>query len=474
MALMHPSVIWLYLAQFFTRDILVNLMTATTHAVLSERVEASLEKLYREVEFRFLDLEDGTFQRLWRRAVADRVRVLSIGPYFVSDALDNNQRQPFSRTAQTARALLARFRNLEKYHILWHERPTATLRRIAPTYDESILCLASAFLTAPLSSAPCLRILIVECSLDKAEHLFLPTTVLHRLEEFTLRIRDDHAGDLDAAGYIMVHHLARFLNNTHRTLRSFSFETSLAADFSPFFSALGFFAHLSMLSLSIPTSDPHLGDPSALKGFLHLHGDTLQHLSLRGFCTNRSGRAGMTGRWLSQCLTDITPSLHTLNVRTSFIPLDVVMLCVRQWADTLTALDIVGEYLTHDAIESILRELSDKRLKSLSVAVKCLCPELVDRLAERLPGLTKLHLLVQSISPHRLEAPKLVRRGGSRRFLGRSCEQTDPQSERFCAEIATRRYDAWKLQDVGVWMFAKKLQYQGWCANAIRGRVGQQ
>ncbi|KAF7370958.1 F-box domain-containing protein [Mycena sanguinolenta] len=473
MALMHPSVIWLYLAQFFPRNVLVALMTAdyATRAMLSEHVEASLQELYREVELRFLHLEDGTVQRLWRRAVADRVRMLSIGPYFVCDALDNNQRRPFSRTSRTVRALLVRFRNLEKYHILWHERPTATLLRVAPTYDDSTLSLASAFLAAPFSSAQFLRILTVECSLDKAEHLFLPTIVLPRLEEFNLCIRDDHAGDLDAAGYIMVHHLARFLNNTHRTLLSFSFETSLAADFSPFFSALGFFAHLSTFALSIPTSDPHLGDPLALKGFLQMQGATLRQLSLRGFCTNKSRRTGMNGRWLSQCLTGITLSLHTLNVGTSFIPVDVVLLCVRQWADTLTALDIVGEYLTHDAMEALLRELSDKRLESLTIAVKCLCPELVDRLAERLPGLTKLHFRVRFISPRHLEAPKFDQ--GSRRYFGGSCGQT-AQSERFCQEIATHRYEGWKLQDVGVWMFNKKLQYQGWCVDVIRGCIGQQ
>ncbi|KAJ6485769.1 hypothetical protein C8R45DRAFT_281696 [Mycena sanguinolenta] len=474
MALMHPSVIWFYLAQLFPRDVLAALMTAdyASRALLSERVEASLQELYREVEFRFLHLEDGTVHRLWRRAVADRLRVLSIGPYFVCDTLDSSQQQPLSRTSQTVRALFTRFRNLEKYHILWHERPTASLRRVAPTYDDPTLSLASAFLAAPFTSAPWLRILTVECSLDKAEHLFLPTIVLLRLEELNLCIRDEHGEDLDAAGYIMVHHLARFLNNTERTLRSFSFETSLAADFSPFFSALGFFAHLSTLALSIPTSDPHLGDPSALKGFLHLHGATLKHFSLRGFCTNKSRQTGKDGRWLSQCLTGTTLSLHTLNVGTSFIPFDVALLCVRQWADTLTALDIVGEYLTHDAVETLLRELSGKRLEILSVAVKCLCPELVDRLAERLPGLTKLHLRVRIISPHHLEAPKFVQ--GSRRYFGGSYEQTASQSGRFCQEIATRTYEGWKLQEVRVWMFTKKLQYQGWCVDAIRGCIGQQ
>ncbi|KAJ7886042.1 hypothetical protein B0H13DRAFT_2044687 [Mycena leptocephala] len=426
MTLMHPSAIWLYLAQFFTRDVLVNC--------------ASLEELYSEVDFRFLDLENGTSQRLWNRAVADRVRVLSIGPYFVCDALESSQGRHFRETAQIVRRLLARFRNVEKYHILWHERPTATLRRVKPKYEllSDTLCLASAVLATPFSSARYLRSLTIECSLDKAEHLFLPTVVLPALEEFNLCIRDDHADDLDAAGYIMVHHLARFMNNTHRTLRSFAFETSLKADFSPLFSALGFFAHLSKLALSIPTSDPHLGDP---------------RFSLRGFCTNKSRTQTDDGGWLSRCLTGITfSSLRTLSVGTSFIPLDVVMLCAQQWADTLTDLDILGEYLSYEA-----------RLETLKVGVTCLCPELVDMLAESLPGLTKLNLRVQFVASHRREVP---------RFAKRSLNQTDSQLEGFCAEMSRRKYQGWKLQDIGVWKFAKKLQYQGQLANAVRDSLG--
>jgi hypothetical protein len=349
------------------------------------------------------------------------VRVLSIGPYFVCDALENSQGRHFRETAQIVRRLLARFRNVEKYHILWHERPTATLRRVKPKYEllSDTLCLASAVLATPFSSARYLRTLTIECSLDKAEHLFLPTIVLPALEEFTLCIRDDHADDLDAAGYIMVHHLARFMNNTHRTLRSFAFETSLKADFSPLFSALGFFAHLSKLALSIPTSDPHLGDPSAVKGFLHLHRHTLGEFSLRGFCTNKSRTETDDGGWLSRCLTGITfSSLRTLSVGTSFIPLDVVMLCAQQWADTLTDLDILGEYLSYEAVQDILHNFVDKRLETLKVGVTCLCPELVDMLAEALPGLTKLNLSVRFVASHRQEVP---------RFAGRSRKQIDSQ-----------------------------------------------
>ncbi|KAJ7708777.1 hypothetical protein B0H17DRAFT_1191273 [Mycena rosella] len=297
---MHPSAIWLYLAQFFTRDVLASLMTAdrSTRALLGERVAASLEVQYRDLDFRFLHLEDGTVERLWKRAVADRIRVLRIGPYFVCDALAGSRDLSFTDAMQRVGRLLARFRHIEEYHILWHERPTmSTVRPVASNCDQlsDTLGLASAILAVPFSSTPYIHTLTVELSLDKAEHLFLPTVVLPSLEDFTLCIRDDHVGDLDAAGYIMVHHLARFLNNTHRTLRSLSFETSLSSDFSPFFSALGTFAHLSKLTLSIPTSDPHLGDPSALKGFLHAQHDTLEQFTLRGFCTRKS-RGGMDSR----------------------------------------------------------------------------------------------------------------------------------------------------------------------------------
>ncbi|KAJ7132249.1 hypothetical protein C8R44DRAFT_46346 [Mycena epipterygia] len=468
MTLMHPSAIWLYLAQFFPRDVLASLMTAdrVTRAILEQRVDETLDEQYRELDFRFLHLADGTAGRLRMRAVADRVRVLKIGPYFVCDALDSKD-PPFRDAAQPIRRILARFRNVEEYHILWHERPTmSTVRRIETQYDHlfDTLPLASATLAVPFSSAPYLRSLTVELSLDKAEHLFFPTSVLPNLGEMKLCIRDDHAGDLDAAGYIMVHHLSRFLNNTHRTLHSLSFETSLNIDYSPLFSALGFFAHLSKLSLSIPTSDPHLGDPSALKGFLHSHHDTLEHLSLRGFCTSKV-RAAMDSHWLSECLSDITfSSLHTLDVGTSFIPLDVVMLCIQQCTDTLTALDIAGDYLSFDAVEEILFALTDSPLKSLTAGVTCLCPELVDILAEHLPALTKLNLKIRYVTSHRDESPM---------FVGSSRTQKQSQVERFAAAMSGRNYDGWKLKDLGIWKFTSKLQYQALCVNILRDSLGQ-
>ncbi|KAJ7493319.1 hypothetical protein B0H11DRAFT_957126 [Mycena galericulata] len=272
----------------------------------------------------------------------------------------------------------------------------------------------------------------------------------------------------------MIHHLARFLNNTHSTLRFFSFETSLIIDFSPFFSALGFFPHLYRLALSIPTSHRHLGDPSALKGFLHLHHDTLEHLSFRGFCTNnvQSGsvrvqhaRSGFDSSWLSECLSGtVFSSLHTLNVGTSFISLDVVMLCIEQWADTLTELDITGEYLNYEQVEDILDAFVDRRLRSLSISVTALCPELVDMLAAYVPELTKLHLRIRSVAPHRYELPPT--------YVGRGVKQNElPRADRFCAEMGTRNYEGWKLEDIGIWRFTSKLQYQARYVDALRDSI---
>ncbi|KAJ7460745.1 hypothetical protein FB451DRAFT_1270192 [Mycena latifolia] len=467
MTLMHPSAIWLYLAQFFTQDVLVSLMRADcTIRSLDDRVAASLEDQYRDLDFRFLHLGDGTARRLRKRVVANRVRVLRIGPYFVRDVLDSSQDLPFEEAVEPVRGLLARFRNVEEYHVLWHERPTmSTVPPVDPPKNDHFDTLrpAAALLSIPFSSTSYLRTLTVELSLDKAEHLFLPTFLLPNLEEFNLCIRDDHTGNLDAAGYIMVHHLARFLNNTHRTLRSLSFKTSLRTDFSPFFSALGFFAHLSKLALSIPTSDPHLGDSSALKGFLHAQLDTLEHFTLRGFCSRSRVRTDVLSHWLTECLSGLTfSSLHTLNVGTSFIPVDVVMLCV-QSTETLTVLDIAGEYLSFEAVQEILRTKPVRQLSSFTVGVTCLCPELIDMLAEHLPHLTKLNLRMRAVTAHRSERPM---------FIAGSRKQQQSQVERFGAEMGTRVYKGWKLRELGVWKFNSKLQYQGWCVNILRDSLG--
>ncbi|KAJ7230575.1 hypothetical protein GGX14DRAFT_411470 [Mycena pura] len=457
MTLMTSSTIWHYLAQFFAQDVLAALMAAdcTSRVVLNERVAESLDEHYREFDLR-------------KRTVVNRVRILRIGPYFVCDALDRRQEHPFRDTVRLMRALLARFRHIEEYHLLWHERPTMSLHRDEHKCDMSdIFRRGSAFLAIPFSSSPYLHTIDVELSLDKAAHLFLPTVVLPRLENIRLCIRNDHSGDLTTAGYTMAHRLSRFLNNHNHTLRSLSFETSLCTDFSPLFLALGFFAHLSKLVLVIPTSKPHLGDPSALKGFLQLHHDTVEHLSLRGFCTNQVW-ARMDVGWLSACLSGVTFSaLRMLSVGTSFLPLDAAMLCIRQWADTLTTLDITGHYLSYEEAESMLRVFAGRSLGSLSVGVTCLSPELIDKLAQSLPGLTKLHLRIQSVVPHLHD---------SLTDIGGGHKQNDQEWQAgFCAEMGMRKYDGWKLDEVGIWKFGKsKLQYQGWCVCAVRGSLGHE
>jgi hypothetical protein len=74
---MTPSAIWLYLAQFFTREVLVGLMdnfysqqskidqdNQQSNSLLLQRVNELVDEQYREVELGFLDLADGTAERL--------------------------------------------------------------------------------------------------------------------------------------------------------------------------------------------------------------------------------------------------------------------------------------------------------------------------------------------------------------------------------------------------------------------------
>ncbi|KAJ6612310.1 hypothetical protein B0H10DRAFT_2053217 [Mycena sp. CBHHK59/15] len=405
MTVMHSSTLWFYFAQFFTHDILVGLMTAgLATPLLGTRVDETLQEQYREVDLRFLHLENGMAERLRKRAVADRVRVLRIGPYFVCDALDSSP-TAFGEAIDGARRLVRRFRHVEEYYLMWHERPTTSLRRPAPDCDVSDILRASAFLAAPFTSTPYLRVLTVELALDKAEHLFQPRCTLPSLEELRLCIRADHGGgDIDAAGYIMVHHLARFINNAHRTLQSLSFASALSIDFSPFFASLCSFANLRSLALEIPTARPYLAEPAALRSFLCAHRATLGHLALRGFANNNgAARAAVDASWLAQCLSGVSlPALRTLDVGTSF------------FADTLAALDIMGQYLDDVEVVDVLRALKDRpRLRALSVGVVCLCPELIDALAETLPELTQLTLRIRGVAPRRGEQPVFV--GGKRK-----------------------------------------------------------
>ncbi|KAJ7708776.1 hypothetical protein B0H17DRAFT_1324901 [Mycena rosella] len=140
------------------------------------------------------------------------------------------------------------------------------------------------------------------------------------------------------------------------------------------------------------------------------------------------------------------------------------MLCVRQCMDTLTTLDITGEYLNFEVVQDILLTIADRPLRNLNVGVTCLSPQLVDLLAEYLPILTKLSLRIRAVSADRHEPPM---------FIGASRMQKQSQVERFRAEMATREYEGWGLREVGVWKYTSKLQYQGWCVDILRDSLGQ-
>ncbi|KAJ7282040.1 hypothetical protein C8J57DRAFT_1299257 [Mycena rebaudengoi] len=459
MTVMTPSAIWLYLAQFFTREVLVGLMdnfysqqskidqdNQQSNSLLLQRVNELVDEQYREVELGFLDLADGTAERLRNPAVSRRVRVLRIGPYFVRDALDSHCGAPFEDTLIAARELLTRLNDVEEYHIRWHELPTTFLRPLELQCDDNLsnmFCAATSFLTVPFTFAPSLRTLTIEFALDKTEHVFLPTVVLPSLSELNLCVRSDHAGDLDAAGYAMVHHLARFMNNAHRTLTSLSFETSLGHDFSPLFSALVPFPRLSTLALAIPTARPHLGDPVALNGFLRDQSDTVAHLSLRGF-NSTTRRQSVDAAWFSECLEGLAfPALRTLDVRTAFIPLDSAVPC---------ALDLCGTYLSYEDVEAVLHGFGD-RLQTLRLFVTCLTPELVDMLSDAVPGLVGLDVRISYVNA----------------VVPPQCKET--QLARFCEAMDKRTYAGWKLRDVKIWMFSPKLRLQRRCVDAVLGSI---
>ncbi|KAJ7065229.1 hypothetical protein C8F01DRAFT_1124844 [Mycena amicta] len=359
---------------------------------------------YDDFDLRFMHLWDGTAQQLRKQPVADSARILRIGPYFVCDALDATHHHPFQDTARLTGSVLSQLRHIIEYHLRWHERPTMSLLPGDANSDMSTLALAATFLKIPFSAAPYLRTLDVELSLDKAQQLFSPDLVLPCLDNFRLCIR--HEGNATCPEYVM-ENLSRFLNNHHSTLLSLSFETSLSADFSCFFATLGPLEKLSTLVLCIPTAKPHLGDPSAVKGFLQLHCSFLEHISIRAFRVHPTLTC-LDATWLSQCLSGVAfPVLRTLDVRTSFLPLDVVMKdCVGQWADTLTRLDISGEYLSLEQAEKLVM-LAGPHLRDLAFYS---CPE---ALTTRLPPLTKLTLRIRGVAPQR---SGLVRRRAVRGY----------------------------------------------------------
>jgi hypothetical protein len=306
--------------------------------------------------------------------------------------------------------------------------------------------------------------LTLEISLEKTVDLLSHTAALENLEELDLFIRLDHLLPGEQYEQILVDHLAPAINRLHSSLQKLSLRLCEPLDMSPLFDSLRYLPFLDCLSVSIPLARPHLGHPSGFGKFLDRHSRSLRHLALRASELSGDGLTPTEdplSEWINDALSYVTSpiKLRTLEASLTRFPVEAASMCITRFARTLTTLVLTGRHLPYDRVDELLRRAgAATRLQTLRLGAVTLSPELVDLLAEKLPALRHLKLLVRDVVGSEGDLPVYCNGSGD---SVNSNEQNESQIGSFFAEMEGRRYTEWGLRAITVARssFPYRLQY---------------
>ncbi|KAF7317876.1 Polygalacturonase 3 [Mycena kentingensis (nom. inval.)] len=456
---MFPTEIWLNVA-----DHLPPAFVANMYSVNSQWYNISMDVRYRSVSFAFLNramVRDLT--RLRDPAVARRVRTLHIHPYFVKEVLERTHSAPHPHP----HSLRGKFKLGGLFHN--HGKRLARICRTPASLllspDELVRTMADTIsglpyvthfdiawnglhtihdLPVPFLVAgfrPSVLTLKLEVSLEKTVELLAHTERLTGLEELDLFIRLDHLYAPETYEEILVEHLAPAINRLHATLQKLSLRLCEPLDIAPLFDSLRLLSCLDSLNIAIPMARPHLGHPSGLGNFLERHRSSLRHLSLRASELSGDGIIppdDPVSEWVNDALSFVVgpTKLKTLDMGLALFPVEAAALCLGRFARSLTSLTLTGRHLPYDRVDELLSAVrrTGRRLQSLRLGTVTLSPDLVDLVAEKLPGLAQLDLIVRDVVASEGDFP-----------LWNDGEQDDGQIGGFFIEMERRRYREWAL-----------------------------
>ncbi|KAF9559392.1 hypothetical protein CPC08DRAFT_525929 [Agrocybe pediades] len=256
-----------------------------------------------------------------------------------------------------------------------------------------------------------LRTIRLELMLDHLCELVSSVTGLDHLEELWLHfacVEDDSERDL--------RRLADFINTLAPTLKSLSLSSIGHLNFSWLYSNLTYLPHLTDLSLLLPCDPCHITDPTGFNQFLRTHRDVSRlHFSPQ-YCCYLSAQSAHIGsqsqaashlpprQWLEMAFADV--SFRNLGVlelglnilgsggKRVMLPIPRVAFAAKD----VSRLSVVGCFGSLDDLREVLQpfQISDHSRgsppRTLVLEVHVLNVELLDLLAEHLPGMETLDL----------------------------------------------------------------------------------
>ena len=291
---------------------------------------------------------------------------------------------------------LANLNYIEEYIIEWKQSVEA----------ERPFCLPLLLAIWPLYGHN-LRVIKLDMMLTNLCDMLGPLTGLDRVQELSINLtywdlRESEAKDA-------FERLATFINRLSPTLQSLTLSSIGHFNFSWLYCNLGYFPHLTYLALLLPCDPHHVVDPTALNHFLRAH-HTIEHLNFSPeYCCCQSSlpfdsNASLmsTDDWLNRCFTGVTfQNLHHLELGLNILGSGGkrVMLpvpCIGYAARNVHSLTILGRIISLKDLASILNPFSRAGCgiapRTLVLEVHVLDVNLLDLLADYLPGLARLDL----------------------------------------------------------------------------------
>ncbi|KAG6906903.1 hypothetical protein DXG01_011458 [Tephrocybe rancida] len=196
----------------------------------------------------------------------------------------------------------------------------------------------------------------------------------------------------------LVNSVARFVNHLKPTLHCLTIASHGRGDHSAFLRVLGPFPTLKSLTLRIPASAEYLPDPSAVTDLLLRHRCYLTRVVVRPECDKGhiqalsswpavSAPCMANTSWLDNLESLTFPALHQATVLT----------LIRRTPAHLTSLSLFGRFLKEDDVLTVASTLGDRtNLQSLALDIKEMTSDLFTLLANTLPGLRSLTVVLES------------------------------------------------------------------------------
>ncbi|KAJ3566500.1 hypothetical protein NP233_g6967 [Leucocoprinus birnbaumii] len=274
--------------------------------------------------------------------------------------------------------------------------------------------------------APILRSLTIDMAMFNIYETLRIPQELYALEELHVRITlEKHGAFRSNAGRIFTDNLIPFINRLAPQLISFSLTSLCNLNLDPLFRGLEPTPHLRRLALLLAFQSVEIWSPAALQTFLKDH-DTIKELDLRyGECCSplvpnwqhwSTHDRVLVGEAFTGNNAFTFPHLETLTLGLRFKLTDNNLLgaYASRFSGSVTSLTLIGRSLQMDKIKIILRPFQ-KTLRTLSMFVQTLTPDVLLQIAVFLPALQDLTLHVERFESSSIEEDGFVQHIGDYR-----------------------------------------------------------